>query len=93
MNLVEMIENMRPQVHSALKKAVEIGKWPNGEKLSQEQRALCMEAVLTYDQVHLAETERVGYIDRGIKEEGEMCGDDLNKGGTGAETPMKWIDK
>jgi hypothetical protein len=42
-----------------------------------------MEAVIAYDIKHHAEIERVGYIDRGSKAEGEMCNDDDPK-------PIKW---
>ena len=75
MNVEKMLQAMNPEVHAALKRAVEIGKWPDGRKLSDEQRALCMEAVIAYDAHFVEENERVGYIDRGSKAEGELCDD------------------
>ena len=62
MNIHELISNMTPDVYQALKQAVEIGKWPNGEALTQDQKALCLQAVIAYGEQHLPDEERVGYI-------------------------------
>lgn len=89
MDLEKLIANITPEIHSALKTAIEIGKWPDGRALTAEQRALCMEAVIHYDQRFLREEDRVGYIDRGSKAQGETC--DGDGGATeSAETPLKW---
>ena len=48
MNFKDMIDNMSPEVYGRLKQAVELGKWPNGVKLTPEQTELCMQAVITY---------------------------------------------
>jgi uncharacterized protein len=76
MNLQHLIEHITPEIHRNLKRAVEIGKWPDGRALTAEQRELSLQAVIAYEAKHLAEHERVGYIDRGPKEEGEVCDDD-----------------
>ena len=59
----ELLASMTPEIHQNLKTAVELGKWPNGERLSAEQVELCLQAVIAYDQRNLPETERVAYID------------------------------
>lgn len=78
-------------MHAALKRAIEIGKWPDGRVLTEEQKALCMEAVIHYDQRFVEEADRVGHIDRGSKAEGEVCGDEAD-GGESGDTPstLKW---
>lgn len=73
MDYQQLIANITPDIHASLKRAIEIGRWPDGRRLSAEQRALCMEAVIAYEAAHLSQTERVGYIDRGRKAEGEVC--------------------
>jgi uncharacterized protein YeaC (DUF1315 family) len=75
MNVEQMLNTMNPEIHTALKRAVEIGKWPDGRVLTQEQRALCMEAVIAYDARFVGESERIGYIDLGSKAGGDL-GDD-----------------
>ncbi len=71
----------------ALRRAVEIGKFPDGNTLTKEQRALCLEAVLTWEARHLPEEQRTGYIDRGPKAEGELCDDE-----PAPQTQLKWAD-
>ncbi len=90
MNFEKMIENITPDIHQSFKRAVEIGKWPDGKPLTAEQKALCMEAVISYDNKFLSEEQRVGFIDRGSKAQGEVCDD---KGDvTDVETTLKWSD-
>lgn len=65
MNFEQMAASLTPEVYSRLKESVELGKWPNGEALSREQKALCLEALMTYEiRNHVPEQERIGYIDR-----------------------------
>ena len=75
MNYEQLIEAMTPAMHRSLKLAVEIGKWPNGERLSEAQRTLCLRAVIAYDQSRLPESERTGFIDRS-KSDGTAHGSD-----------------
>jgi len=74
MDYQQLIAQMTPQMHRALKTAVEIGKWPNGERLSDEQRQICLRAVIHYDQ-QLPEAQRTGFIDR-TKGDGSQHGSD-----------------
>ena len=60
----ELLSSITPEVHSKLKQAIELGRWENGERLSKEQVELCMQAVIAYDEIHLSDEEKVGYIDR-----------------------------
>lgn len=75
MTFEKMIETMTPEVYQSLKRAVELGKWPNGERLSPEQRETCMRAVIAYDQTKLPEEARTGFIDR-TKKDGSQHGKD-----------------
>lgn len=73
MNIEQMLATLTPEIVQRLKTAVEIGKWPNGVALTQEQREICMQAVLVWEYTHLPEEERTGYIDKGSKKEGDEC--------------------
>ncbi len=68
-----MLAALTPEIVAGLRTAIEIGKWPDGRRLTQEQRETCMQAVLAWEIRHLPEHERTGYIDRGTKAEGEVC--------------------
>lgn len=89
MDFDQLINNITPEIHTALRRAIEIGKWPNGSALTAEQKALCMEAVINYEHRFIAADQRVGYIDRGSKQEGELC-DDTPVPGDDDTSPLKW---
>ena len=60
----ELLDSITPDIHSSLKTAIELGRWPNGERLSPQQVDLCLQAVIAWEQQRLPETQRVGWIDR-----------------------------
>lgn len=59
---IDMLRNITPDVYQALKLAVEIGKWSDGRKLTQEQKELCLQAMIAWEQDNLPEEERTGYM-------------------------------
>jgi uncharacterized protein len=61
-SFVEMIENITPDIYQSLKLAVEIGKWSDGRKLSQEQRELSLQALIAWEVQNLPEDQRTGYM-------------------------------
>lgn len=90
MNYQQLIASINPEIHARLKLAIEIGRWPDGRTLSNEQRALCMEAVIAYETAHVGEADRVGYIDRGKKSEGEVCDSDDHDHAADEPQPLLW---
>ncbi|GAB7532025.1 DUF1315 family protein [Pseudomonas sp. 3A(2025)] len=61
-SFAEMIQNITPDVYESLKLAVEIGKWSDGRKLTQEQRELSMQALIAWEVRNLPEDQRTGYM-------------------------------
>ena len=72
MNYQQLIESMTPEIHQQLKRAIELGKWPDGRRLSAEQSALCMEAVIRYDHKFLPVDKRVGHLQRSCKSQQQV---------------------
>ena len=67
-SLQDILAMMNPEVHMNLKTAVELGRWPDGRKLTAEQLEYCLQAIIAYEQECLPENQRVGFIDRtGLK--------------------------
>ncbi len=62
-SLQALLDSITPEIHANLKRAVELGRWENGERLTQEQRELCLQAVIAYDEKHLPPEQRVAFID------------------------------
>lgn len=61
-SFAEMLRNITPDVYASLKTAVEIGKWADGRKLTQEQKELCLQAMIAWEQDNLPEEQRTGYM-------------------------------
>lgn len=61
-NVEELLNSITPDIYQQLKLAVEIGKWGNGTPISKEQRALCMQAMIAYEEKHVSPEARTAYI-------------------------------
>jgi uncharacterized protein YeaC (DUF1315 family) len=70
--LSRMLEVLTPEIVANLRKAIELGKWPDGKRLTREQLETSMQAVIAWEAKHLPQTERSGYIEKKEKE-GEVC--------------------
>lgn len=75
---------MTPEVHERFKTAVELGKWPDGRRLTEAQLKTCLQAIIAYEHHCLSPEERTGYIPP--KE--EPCADDSHI--HTRETPLTW---
>lgn len=62
MNLQEMLAQLTPESVVTLRRAVELGKWPDGQRLDREQRELCMQALIAWEQLNLSEEQRTGFM-------------------------------
>ena len=60
----ELVESLTPDMVNDLKRAIEIGKFPDNRAVSEEQRELMIEATILYDALKLPEEERTGFIHR-----------------------------
>lgn len=79
MAIDQLLSSITPEAYENLKYAAETGRWPNGEKLSQEQRDYCLQAIIAYDLKHNREEDRVGFIDRSKKEKRSSTTDTSNE--------------
>ena len=85
----KVIEQMNEETYQRLRRAVEIGKWPNGQVLSQEQRETSMQAVLAYESIHsVNEEQKTGYVDTTSSD----CHDDAGNhvGNPDESVALKW---
>jgi uncharacterized protein YeaC (DUF1315 family) len=67
MEFANLLNSLDAETCDRLRRALELGKWPDGRVLSREQKELCMQAVIAFDHRVRAEHERVGYIEKGKK--------------------------
>lgn len=59
MNIQQMVSAMTPQIYERLSQAVETGKWPDGQLLSESQRETSMQAVMLYQATVLKSDEHM----------------------------------
>lgn len=59
MELEQLLNAMTPEVYQRIATAVEIGKWPDGTALTQEQRDSAMQAVMLYQSRHNTNAEHM----------------------------------
>lgn len=84
MDYLQVIESLSPDIYKRLQRAVELGKWPDGRMLTQEQRANAMQAIIAWGERHLAEGERTGFIEK------KPSADDTCD--PSQEAPLNWIE-
>lgn len=81
----QLLATLTPDLVAVFRRSIETGKWPDGRRLTDEQRATCMQAVIAWEHRHLPEAERTGYIDKGDKD-GQTCDDPHDH-----EEPVKFL--
>lgn len=86
MNVNDLINQMTPDIVGNLKTAIELGKWPNGEKLTPEQREHCMQAVIAWELKNLPPEQRTGYVP---PKNHDHCGGD-GEVAEPEDKPLKW---
>lgn len=59
MELKQLINAMTPEVYQRMATAVEIGKWPDGTALTEEQRDSAMQALMIYQSRHNTNAEHM----------------------------------
>ena len=62
MNFDQVATDMSVEVYQQLKTAIEIGRWPDGKKLSDQQKQISLEAILRYEHQHLPADQRTGFL-------------------------------
>ena len=83
----KLLGDITPNIYDGLKRAVELGKWPNGVLLTPDQRKLCMQAVIHWEQHNLSPEKRSGHIPT---QASKHCGSTVNQTISDTEQPLKF---
>ncbi|WP_162046761.1 YeaC family protein [Vibrio taketomensis] len=59
MDVEQLVNSITPEAYERLLYAVETGKWPEGQSISQEQRDSCMQAVMLYQSKHNTQAQHM----------------------------------
>lgn len=87
MNFQDMLNGLTPDIYERLKLSVELGKWPDGRRLTGEQRQLCMQAMIAWEHKNLPPDQHSGYIP---PEPHTHCGTD-DHDDHHEPKPLKWL--
>lgn len=61
---IQQASSISREAYDGLRRAVELGRWPDGRRLSAEQRQTCLQAIIAWEASHVPEHQRSGYIDK-----------------------------
>ncbi len=68
MTVEDLIRSMTPEVYQNMKSALELSRWPDGRKLDSEQKTICMEALIRYENMtDMPAEQRIGYMETACK--------------------------
>lgn len=68
MTVDELIKAMTPDVFQNMKSALELSRWPDGRKMDSDQKVLCMEALIRYEEMtNMPAEQRIGYMEASCK--------------------------
>lgn len=74
MELQQLIQSLTPEIYQNLIRAVELGRWGDGRKLTKEQRESAIQAIIYYEHNNNVPAEqRIGHMeDQGKPTYGEI---------------------
>lgn len=76
MEFEQFVKNLTPEVYFNLRRSVELGYFPDGRKLSAEQRENTLQAIIYFEEIHqIPEHERVGYMEDKCKSQQKPAAD------------------
>lgn len=58
----ECFSKLDVDIISRFQRAIELGKWPDGRALTQEQKEMCMQAVIYWEHHYVPKQERTAYV-------------------------------
>jgi uncharacterized protein YeaC (DUF1315 family) len=59
----EKVQQLSPDMYRRFKEALEQGKWPDGQKVSEAQRETLTQAIIIFDNAHLPQGQRIGEME------------------------------
>jgi uncharacterized protein YeaC (DUF1315 family) len=59
----EKSQQLSPEMIERFKTALQVGKWPDGQPVSDKQKATLTQAIIIYDNANLPAGQRVGETD------------------------------
>ena len=65
MDLKNIVATMSPEIRENLATAIEIGRWPDGSKLSDQQKSSSLQAIIAWDSYYGEKTDEPFRVQKG----------------------------
>jgi len=65
MDLKDILSSMTTEIRENLARAVEIGRWPDGTQLTDQQKASSMQAIIAWDATYGEQTDEPFKVQKG----------------------------
>ncbi len=62
MEFQNLLKQITPEIYRVMKESLELSRWPNGEKVTADQREHTLQALIAWEHDNLSEEERIGYM-------------------------------
>lgn len=59
MNADQLLESLSPELYQTMLNAVETGRWPNGERLTQQQKDHALQLTMLYQSRHNSQPQHM----------------------------------
>lgn len=83
-------QQLTPALYRQFKSSVATGKWPDGRKVTDQQKAILLQSIIIYETHHVAENQRTGVLDDTCESrDGASESDGKNEGGLD-ESTLHW---
>jgi uncharacterized protein len=57
-----VVRQLTPEIYENMRRAVELGRWPDGRVVTPQQKETCMQAMIAWEAEHVPEEQRTGYM-------------------------------
>ena len=88
------VQQLSPDMYRCFKAALEQGKWPDGQPVSESQRATLTQAIIIFDNAHLPQGQRIGEMEdqcASKEDDGDNQNDSQNDNQNDSdEAPITW---
>lgn len=79
-----ILASLTPDIYQRFQTAIATGRWPDGKVLTPEQKQTCMQAVIVYENAHVPQELRTGFV----PPKPTPCTDDSQQPIT--DEPLQW---
>ncbi|HEY7773653.1 MAG TPA: DUF1315 family protein [Marinagarivorans sp.] len=83
----QVLAAMTPEIYARFQQAIALGRWPDGQSLSEAQKSTCINAIIVYENRFKQPEERTGFV----PPKATACADESHI--HRHEKPLNWVQE